>query len=134
MSPTTEAHVTRSTCQGVLVLTVTESHLHGDGLMSALGHELEEAAARDRAGGVVLDLARVGYLSSAAFRPLLGLRRALRARGSRLVLCNLSPLVAEVFRVTRLVSPGQTSASTFDVRPDVAAAVAFLRGALPAGG
>jgi anti-anti-sigma factor len=131
MSACSQAYVTRSTHQGIPVLTVTASQLQGDRLVSALGHELEEAAAQDGAAGAVLDLAHVRSLSSAAFRPLLSLRRVLQARGGRLVLCNLSSVVADTFRVTRLVSPNQTSASTFEVRPDVPSAVACLRAALP---
>jgi anti-anti-sigma factor len=124
--------VARSTHQGVLVLTVLAPQLHGDGLVRAVGHELDQAAALDGAAGLVLDLRHVRSLSSAAFRPLVSLRRALQARGGRLVLCNLSPVVAETFRVTRLVSTSPSSASTFEVRPDLAAAVAYLQSTAPA--
>src|SRR5712692_9181904 len=85
MSTITQAYVRRATHQGVLVLTVLAPQLHGDRLVSAVGHELEEAAGPDGAAGAVLDLGQVRSLSSAAFRPLLSLRRALQARGARLV-------------------------------------------------
>ena len=111
--------------QGVLVLTLLEAELRTDALVDAVREELFDAVSRHSAGQVVLDLQRVRYLASAGFQPLLSLHHKLQQEGSRLVLCGLSPILSEVFRVTRLVRSGGTGAP-FESEPDVAAAVARL--------
>jgi len=76
--------------------------------------ELEEEAARslrdlfsrlveetDRQK-VVLDLGNVHFLTSTVVETLLALHRQLQALGRRLVVCNLTPPVAEVFTVLQL--------------------------------
>jgi hypothetical protein len=44
-----------------------------------------------------------------------------------MVLCNLSPVVAQALRITRLIGPGRSSTGTFLVEPDVAAAIERLK-------
>jgi anti-anti-sigma factor len=125
-------HLTSHTEQGVLVLTFTEPHIRGDDLAEEVRDELLAAADEAGADRVVLDMARVTYMSSVAFRPLLQLHAALKDRRGRIVLCNLAEAVREVLHLTRLVSTNPSSRSPFEERPDVAAAVAAL--AAPAGG
>lgn len=49
-----------------------------------------------------LDLGRVDFLTSCALGQLIRLHKKVRAGGGRLILCNVSPPVYEVFKVTRL--------------------------------
>jgi anti-anti-sigma factor len=114
--------------QGVLILVVTEPHLRGDALVNALRDELLAAVSGAPAPRVILDFRPVAVLCSEAFRPLLSLRRRVQELGGRLVLCNLGPVVAQVFQATRLVGPNRSSSATFDVQPDLAAALASLTG------
>jgi anti-anti-sigma factor len=127
MPTTPKPHLAQAVHQGVLVLTVLEPQLQGDRQVTALRHELDRAVAPPDVRHVVLDLHEVKALSSAAFRPLLSLRHDLERRGSRLVLCNLAPVVAEAFRATRLLSTSRASAASFEVQPTLSAAVASLR-------
>lgn len=127
MTEPTFCHLQRHTDRGVRVLTLTDAELRGDDLAAALHDELLSAAGE--AGGVVVDLRNVRYMSSVAFRPLLALYQRLKDRGDRVVLCNLRPPVAEVMRLMRLTSTSHTSASPFEEKPDVAAAVATLAAA-----
>jgi anti-anti-sigma regulatory factor len=53
----------------------------------------------------------------------LALRKKLKEVGGRLVLCNLSPVVVEMFQTTRLIG---SAGAFFEVQPDVDAAVASL--------
>ena len=117
--------------QGVLVLTPTPTRLEGDAMADALTEEMRTALAQAGTDKVVVNLEHVEFLTSAAFRPLLALRRQLQADGGRLVLCNLCQPILEVFDLTRLISSTRSSAAFFDTQPDVAAAVASL--AKPAG-
>jgi anti-anti-sigma factor len=112
--------------QGVLILTVTEAELRGDALVRALQHQLLAALAQaGPSPRVVLDLHLVRTLASEGFRPLIILRRKLLEAGGRLVLCRLSPVVAQVFASTRLISASRNP-DAFEVHPDVAAALASL--------
>src|SRR5262245_13478370 len=109
--------------QGVLVLTITEAQLEGDALVEALRRELLAAVDPPGVHKVVLDFQRVKSFSSAAFRPLISLRRRLEATGARMVLCNLSPVVAKTFQATRLISSSRSSTASFLVQLDVASAI-----------
>jgi anti-anti-sigma factor len=57
--------------------------------------------ARGRAE-VVVDLLGVGFAGSAALGHFVALHRIARAKGGRLVFCNVDPNVFEVFRVSKL--------------------------------
>jgi anti-anti-sigma factor len=136
MSEPIYRHVRPGVERGVLVLTILEPELRTDEVVDGVRQELFDAVARHGTGKVVLDLQKVRYLASAGFQPLLSLHRKLQEEGSRLVLCGLSPVLNEVFRITKLVRPGGGPAGPFESEVDVAAAVTHLAGgaaANPAG-
>jgi anti-anti-sigma factor len=126
MSQPPYRHLRARTEQGVLVVTIIESNVHGDALAERLRAEVLEAVANAGATKVVMDLQFMKFISSAGFRPFLSLRRKLQEEGGRLVLCNLSGAVAEAFQITRLVSTSRSTGAAFEVQPNVAAAVASL--------
>jgi len=66
-------------------------------------------------------------ITTACLRPLLNLRNQLHAKGGRLILCNLNPLVSEVLTVTRLTSTTGTGQVPLESAQDVAAAHAALQ-------
>ncbi len=119
-------HLTARVERGVLVLTILETELRSDLLIEVLRQELLAAVEQYNLDRVVLDLHKVRYLASVGFHPLLDLRQKLRARGTQLILCGLSPVLTEVFRVTRLVRTGPTGVAPFESEPDVNAAIARL--------
>jgi anti-anti-sigma factor len=108
------------------VLSIAEPQLERDALIEALRRELLAAVEPAAGQKVVLDFQRVRLFSSAAFRPLISLRRKLEETGSRLVLCNLSPVVTKSFQATRLISSSRSSTASFVVQPSVDAAIASL--------
>ena len=101
--------------RGVTVLTLTSAPLG----------EREALAALVQAGGrsTVLDLANVPP-DLALVKPLMALRRRACVDGGRLVLCGLSAETREWLRATWLLS-------LFEVRPNVASALACLAEAEP---
>src|SRR5262249_10906829 len=119
-------HIQSRIEQGVLILTIREPDLHGDRLTHRLRQELLAVVEQTRLPKVVLDLQQVVSLSSEAFRPLLSLQRRLTELGGRLVLCNLSPVVAKAFQATRLLGSRRTSSATFEMQPDLPAAIDVL--------
>jgi anti-anti-sigma factor len=119
-------YVTSSLEQEVLILTLNITHLQDEKMADALLQELQANVDYYGARKVVIDLQRIKYISSVAFRPLLHLRRQLREADGRLVLCGLSPVIGDVFYTTRLVSPDGAFAAPFELEADAVAAVARL--------
>jgi anti-anti-sigma factor len=111
---------------GVLVILVTETSIQDEKLALSLQDELLSAVNDSGLSKVVVDLQKVRYLSSVAFRPLLRLRRHLQDSGGRLILCGLSQIVGDVFYTTRLVSADGSFVAPFELEADVTAAVARL--------
>jgi anti-anti-sigma factor len=67
-----------------------------------LGEELVALADGPGRGVLVVDLANVEFLSSTMLGVLIRMQRTLSARGRRLVVANVKPVVYEVFEATRL--------------------------------
>jgi anti-anti-sigma factor len=115
----------------VVVLRIETAQVSGDTLAEALRDEFLTVYSRSGAQNAVIDFRCVNYLSSAGFRPLLSLLRAVHGRGGRLVLFGLRPNVEETFTTTRLISTRGSSPSTFELQPDLAGAVASLDPGVP---
>ena len=85
----------------VLVVAVTGriDYMNAEEFKSALQPHLAHCAA----GGdqVVLDLARLEYVSSAGLRVLMIAAKDVRARKGRLVAVSLQPVVREIFEISR---------------------------------
>ncbi len=128
MSERTPTHLT---CP-VVVLRLITQNVSGDTIADELRDELLALYLSSHAQHVVLDFSDVRYLSSAGFRPLLRLNRQVRERGGRLVLCHLSDEIKEIFTVTHLISASRLTPATFEMQPDVPAAVAHLLQEAPA--
>lgn len=72
-------------------------------VVTSPGLQRELDARLGEATHVVLDLAGVDYISSAGLRVLLSLAKRLKAGGGTLVLCRLTPPVADVLEVSGLM-------------------------------
>jgi anti-anti-sigma factor len=114
---------------GILVLTITAMELTGEEECAALRDELVLTVRESGAQKIILDFRHVKLVASVAFRTLLGLRREVQHRHARMVICNLSPVVAEVFQATGLLITSRSTGPLFEVKPDMAAALALLSGA-----
>jgi anti-anti-sigma factor len=119
-------HLTASLDRSVLVLTITERELQEEKLAAAVGEELLDAVAQFSARKVVIDMQRLNYMSSVAFRPLLRLRSKLRETGGRMILCGLTPVVGDIFYTTKMLNKSGVFEAPFQTEPDVAAAVERL--------
>jgi anti-anti-sigma factor len=126
MPDPTFVHLTSRAENDVLVLTLTDSQVRGDEIADALRSELIEAVTRSGLAKVALDLGNVEFISSVAFRPLLQLHAKVKELGGRLVMCAMAPPVAEVMRLTRMVSTHGSAHGLFEEQPDLAAALRSL--------
>lgn len=70
---------------------------------------------------MVLDFSNVEFLSSAVLGMLIRVSKRIYERDGKLRLCNISPKIYEVFKITRLVE-------VFDIDKDVETAVAGFSG------
>jgi anti-anti-sigma factor len=73
---------------------------------------------------VVLDLSQVWTISSTGVSAVINLLKRARAHGGDLVLCGLSPVVEQVFRLCQLVSddPAETALRVFREADEAVAA------------
>jgi anti-sigma B factor antagonist len=67
-----------------------------------LNDELTAIAEQSQAGGLVLDLENVRFLSSAAINKLIVLDKRVKSSGGEIRLVNLRPEVRDVFAITNL--------------------------------
>jgi anti-anti-sigma factor len=81
----------------VEVITPTENLLTRD----ALGAFLDSVAIKPGVH-LVLDLAQVGFLASAALAQLVSLKKRVASVGGRFTIRHICPELMEVFRITRL--------------------------------
>jgi anti-anti-sigma factor len=87
--------------------------------VQTLRKEFENHLSRGGRGDLVVDMLGVGFAGSAALGGFVAIQRIARAKGGRMVFCNVDPNVIEVFRVSRLES-------LYTFLKDRAAAVAVL--------
>jgi len=94
-------------------------HTHADGFQQALAPHL-----RDCVGGgaaLLIDFSGVNYISSIGLRALMVAIKQVKAQGGRMVLAELTPLVLEVFKISRFDM-------LFEIFADRASALAALGG------
>lgn len=117
------AYVRCSTDRGVLVLTITQPLLLDEDIADLLRQDFISAVEFHKPSGVAVCFSRVRAVSSSAFRPLISLQRRVQSANGQLVLCSLSGMPAEVFRITGLI--GETDAP-FDTETDIPSALTRL--------
>ena len=99
------------------------------GLQEALQRVIEGIGAPSLVG-LVIDFSRVPYISSAGLRALMVGAKQCKARGGKIALAALQPVVREVFQISRF----DKVIATFESLPDAhgsmsqAAVVAFRAG------
>jgi anti-sigma B factor antagonist len=74
-------------------------HDNSEAFRAALQPHLDAAARPQR--GVVLDLSRLEYVSSAGLRCFVLAAKQAKAQGGRVVITAMQPVVAEIFQISR---------------------------------
>ena len=100
-------------------------HGSAEGFKDALRPHLERCATgKDQ---IVLDLSGVDYISSAGLRVLMLARKQAKAQGGTLVVAGLTPVVKEIFEISRFTVVFEVFASVRDalVRISPSAIAAF---------
>jgi len=74
-------------------------HDNSEAFRAALQPHLDAAARPQR--GVVLDLSRLEYVSSAGLRCFVLAAKQAKAQGGRVVIAAMQPVVSEIFQISR---------------------------------
>src|SRR5438105_6578144 len=112
---------------GIVVIALNMAQIQGDEVANELRRQLLEAVNHFDCTKLVLDFDKVRFLSSTAFRPLISLHRKVQEKNGRMVFCNLRPELAEVFLVTRLISPSRSAGAPFEMADTITDALGRLR-------
>jgi len=118
-------HISVREVSGVLILTIELQRVSSYELAEAMGRELIDAVRGRPAPKVVVDLGKLEYMSSVGYGPLISLRGGVREMGGRLVLCQLSGVVKEMFEATRLLINPQSPKSLFEFTDTLDSAIAL---------
>jgi anti-sigma B factor antagonist len=86
----------------VAVVEILDEKLSGPTLMQELAQELSTFLDEIEHKHIMLNLARVEFISSAALNRLINFQKHVHQAGGRLVLCRLRPSIETVFVTTRL--------------------------------
>lgn len=120
-------HITATTEQGVLVLTVDLAEVKDYMIAEELRYELVHAVKRGSTKKFVLDLRNMEFMTSLACVSFIGLKHAVRELDGRLVLCNMTDFIRKIFNAKRLLSPSATTGNVaFEDAPALADAIKRL--------
>jgi anti-anti-sigma factor len=102
---------------GVLVVRIRGTRILSEENAREMGDALNAALdASTPSNRVVIDLAPVQMLSSAALAKLIMFKRRLKERGGSMALCRLGPHVVRAFQLTNLTG-------LFSIHPDLDSAL-----------
>ena len=88
--------------KGITVVTFLDRKILDEAAIQTLGDDLIALVEKDGRASLVLDFRIVEFMSSAIVSKLLILDRTLKKKSGKLVLCNLTPEIKEVFVITHL--------------------------------
>jgi len=103
----------------VSVVSFQDAQLGDQRLIEKLGKELMALASGRLSPLLVLDFAKVEYLSSMMLSKLVVAQKIVKASEGRMCLCALHPVIKDALRLTKMDK-------LFEIHPDTAAAVAAL--------
>ena len=112
-----ELHANQEGTAVVLTPAGRIDHTHADAFQAALTPYLRDCVKEGAA--LVIDFSEVTYISSIGLRALMVAIKQVKAQGGRMVLAALTPLVLEVFTISRFDM-------LFEIFADRAAAVAAV--------
>lgn len=98
-----DAALQREEIGDVTIVRPALTMMRSDRATSELFDQLYSLVDVEGRAKLVLELSRVEFLSSEVIGRIVGLMRRTRAAGGRLVICRPSPIVVELFSLTRLI-------------------------------
>ncbi len=108
----------------VLVLTILVPQIRQPEVADQVSRELNAAIKDKSSPKVVVDMAKVEFMSSVAYLPFVGLRSKVMAAGGSLVLCNFAEMIKEMFEAARLLVNPRSPSAPFQFADSIDAAIA----------
>jgi anti-anti-sigma factor len=110
---------------GVLVATILVAQIREAKTAYELRDQILSLMQEGHPRDIVFDLAKVGFVGSVGFLAFLGVRRKLAS--GRIVLCNMSEPIRDMFAVCRLIQTESNAAAPFEVAATKEAALERLK-------
>ncbi len=107
---------------GILVVTVLPRQVREAAIAYALRDEIIALVDAAQVRDLVLDVRNLQFIGSIGFLAFLGVRRHLGS--GRIIICNLSPPVRELFTICQLISTDQEKSAPFEAAATLEAALA----------
>ena len=114
-----------SVVDSITVVTVTAEQIREADQAYALRDEILEILNQSNPSCLVLDLGKLNFVGSIGFLAFLGVRRHLA--GGRIVICNMSGPVHDMFAVCQLISPDPAKKAPFEAAKTLDSAIARLK-------
>jgi anti-sigma B factor antagonist len=86
----------------VTVVNFVDKKILDEQNIQHIGEQLFGLVEQDGLSRLLLNFGNVEYLSSAALGKLITLNKKVKDASGKLILCNISPQIFEVFEITRL--------------------------------
>ena len=86
----------------VTVIYFQDAQILDEGKIQQISEELTKVAEKVTAGKLLLNFGDVRFMSSSVLGRLVNLNKKCKADGTDLKLCNISPDIMQVFKITRL--------------------------------
>ena len=114
-----------SVVDSITVVTVTAEQIREADQAYALRDEIREILNQANPSCLVLELVKFNFVGSIGFLAFLGVRRHLA--GGRIVICNMSGPVHDMFAVCQLISPDPAKKAPFEAAKTLDSAIARLK-------
>jgi anti-anti-sigma factor len=107
-------HISVSERGGVDVLLLDEARIDQYETATEIRNELLDAVTKSQAQDFVLDMRNLEYMSSVGYLPFIRLSMRVNGAGGRLLLCNVSEVITEMFTATQLlITPSSEGQAPF---------------------
>ena len=114
MNDSGTTYIESSLLQGVLVVKVLATEMRDTDVCYAIRDQLIDVIDPDHTQNAILDLQNLCFVGSIGLLGFLGMRRKIPK--SRIIVCNLSDTIREMFVLCRLISADNSSDAPFEVQ------------------
>jgi anti-anti-sigma factor len=120
-------HIKVSESSDVTILTLLDQQIDDVAQAEGLRNELVALVRQSAHTRFVVDMGHVIYITSIALLPFVTLRKTVNEIGGRVVLCNLSEVVAKVLTVSQLIIESRAHVRHMAMADDLESALRWLR-------
>ncbi|MCP4189165.1 MAG: STAS domain-containing protein [Planctomycetaceae bacterium] len=113
MGESATRYIESSTQDGVLVITIRATAMRDTQICYAIRDQMIEAIDPDETQNVIINLESLTFVGSIGLLGFLAVRRKIPK--SRIVICNVTDTIREVFLLCRMISADNSADSPFEM-------------------